>query len=164
MPSRFSRCFDGLTLTCEVADGAVTAVRFGAGPISEDPPEDDRALWESARCQLSQYLAGERRAFDLPIRYEGTAFQRRVWEGLLAIPYGETRTYGELAKLIGRPCAARAVGQACHVNPIAVIIPCHRVIGAKGALTGFGGGIDTKKRLLDLERRVKTIEPEETDV
>lgn len=165
MSSRFSGSFDGLCLTCEVEDGAVTAVKFGAGPTSDNPSKADQALWERVRCQLSQYLAGERRAFDLPLRYEGTEFQRLVWEGLRAIPYGETRGYGELARLIGRPRAVRAVGQACHRNPIAIVIPCHRVVGSKGELTGFGGGIETKKHLLDLERRVKeTIEPEETDV
>lgn len=165
MSSRFCECFDGLYLNCEIAGGAVTAVNFGKGPVSENPPKADTALWERVRSQLSQYLAGERREFDLPLRYEGTEFRVLVWEGLRNIPYGETRTYGELAKLIGRPRAARAVGQACRHNPIALIIPCHRVIGSGGELTGFGGGTDTKKRLLELERRMKeTIKPEEFDV
>lgn len=165
MPSRFSQCFDGLWLTCEIADGAVTALRFGASDPSEGTPPNDAALWERAAGQLREFMAGERRAFDLPLRCEGTEFQRLVWEGLLAIPYGETRAYGELARLVGRPRAVRAVGQACHRNPIAIVIPCHRVIGSNGELTGFGGGIETKKRLLDLEKRVmNTSEPEETDV
>lgn len=165
MSSRFSESFDGLCLTCEVEDGAVTAVEFGAGSISENPPKADQALWERVKSQLYQYLTGERREFDLPLRYGGTEFQHLVWEGLRAIPYGETRGYGELARLIGRPRAVRAVGQACHRNPISILIPCHRVIGSSGELTGFGGGIEIKKRLLDLERRVKEkCEPEGTDV
>ena len=153
MTASFSESFDGLLLSCEIADGAVTAVSFGAGPVSDGASDADRALWERVRGQLCQYFTGERREFDLPIRYDGTAFQRLVWAELRKIPYGETRTYGQLARLIGRPRAARAVGQACHVNPICVIVPCHRVVGADGSLTGFGGGLEVKGRLLELERR-----------
>ena len=91
--------------------------------------------------------------FDLPLRAMGTPFQQSVWSKLLDIPYGETRTYGEIALSLGKPGAARAVGMANHCNPIMLIIPCHRVIGAKGALTGFGGGIEQKRMLLELEKR-----------
>jgi methylated-DNA-[protein]-cysteine S-methyltransferase len=98
--------------------------------------------------QLKEYFAGARRKFDLPLRMEGTAFQRQVWRELTEIPYGETWSYGQLAKRIGNPNASRAVGLANGRNPIAVIVPCHRVIGADGSLTGFGGGLPRKQWLL----------------
>jgi methylated-DNA-[protein]-cysteine S-methyltransferase len=101
--------------------------------------------------QLDQYFAGERRAFDLPLALHGPAFHRRVWEALLTIPYGETRSYGEIAAQVGDPGAARAVGFANGRNPIAIVVPCHRVIGADGSLTGYGGGLPRKRTLLDLE-------------
>ena len=103
--------------------------------------------------QLNEYLAGDRHTFDLPLAPQGTPFQRAVWQALLAIPYGETRSYGDIAHAIGNPKAARAVGMANHNNPISFIIPCHRVIGANGALVGYGGGLDLKKKLLDLESK-----------
>ena len=102
--------------------------------------------------QLAEYFAGTRTAFDLPLAPAGTDFQRTVWTALQSIPYGITRSYGELARAIERPTASRAVGAANGRNPIAVIIPCHRVIGASGALTGFGGGLPAKQFLLALER------------
>jgi methylated-DNA-[protein]-cysteine S-methyltransferase len=101
--------------------------------------------------QLHAYFAGELREFDLPLAAAGTPFQREVWEALRRIPYGETIGYGELAAAVGRPHAARAVGAANGRNPIAVVVPCHRVIGASGALTGYGGGLARKRLLLDLE-------------
>ena len=101
--------------------------------------------------QLDEYLDGKRKEFDLPLKLHGTAFQRVVWNALLTIPYGETRSYGEIAKQIGNPRACRAVGMANHWNPIAIIVPCHRVIGANGSLTGFGGGLPLKQQLLDIE-------------
>ena len=101
--------------------------------------------------QLKEYLGGKRKRFDLPLKFFGTDFQRSVWNALLTIPYGETRSYGEVAKQIGNPKACRAVGMANHWNPIAIIIPCHRVIGADGSLTGFGGGLTLKQQLLDIE-------------
>jgi methylated-DNA-[protein]-cysteine S-methyltransferase len=103
------------------------------------------------RRQLAEYLAGGRRAFDLPLDLAGTEFQRLCWQELLRIPFGETRTYGEIARRIGRPAAVRAVGQANHDNPVGVIVPCHRVIGADGSLTGYGGGLEMKRALLELE-------------
>lgn len=103
-------------------------------------------------AQLAEYFAGERQAFDLPLGPLGTSFQQRVWRALTRIPYGETRSYGELARSIGRPAASRAVGAANGRNPIPIIVPCHRVIGANGDLTGYGGGLPIKRWLLDHER------------
>ncbi len=112
---------------------------------------DDRAFAEAAE-QLRSYFAGELEAFDLPLAPVGTPFQRRVWDALREVPYGETVTYAELAVAVGRPGAARAVGHANGRNPIAVVIPCHRVIGSDGTLTGYAGGLERKRALLDLER------------
>lgn len=106
--------------------------------------------------QLGEYFAGERYDFDVPLRLEGTDFQTQVWAALLDIPYGCTESYGALATRLGRPGASRAVGLANGRNPAAVIVPCHRVIGATGALTGYGGGIERKRALLDLERDHRT--------
>jgi methylated-DNA-[protein]-cysteine S-methyltransferase len=103
--------------------------------------------------QLDAYFAGELTEFDVAIDLEGTAFQRRVWAALLDIPYGGTWSYGAVAKRIGQPTASRAVGMANGRNPVAIIVPCHRVIGSTGTLTGYGGGLDRKRTLLDLERR-----------
>jgi methylated-DNA-[protein]-cysteine S-methyltransferase len=132
-------------------DGAVTRVGFGAGDTSDDP------RFEPLVTQLDEYFAGERTAFDLPLRQEGSAFEQRVWAELLAIPYGETASYGEIAARIGRPGMARAVGRANARNPIAIICPCHRVIGGDGSLTGYGGGLDTKRALLELEAGALTL-------
>ncbi|AWZ07276.1 MULTISPECIES: methylated-DNA--[protein]-cysteine S-methyltransferase [unclassified Streptomyces] len=101
--------------------------------------------------QLTAYFAGERTSFDLPVRLEGTDFQRSVWEQLVRIPYGKTWSYGELAARLGKPNASRAVGLANGKNPVGIIVPCHRVIGASGSMTGYGGGIDRKVRLLAFE-------------
>jgi methylated-DNA-[protein]-cysteine S-methyltransferase len=116
-------------------------------------PGDDPVLDRAAR-ELDEYLAGTRRSFDLPLAPHGTPFQRAVWEALTAIPYGATATYAQLATAVGRPAAVRAVGQANGRNPIAVVVPCHRVVGADGSLTGYAGGTERKAALLDLERRV----------
>lgn len=107
--------------------------------------------FRNAIAQLADYFAGRRRSFDLELAAEGTPFQREVWSALTAIPYGETVSYSELARRIGRPSATRAVGAANGRNPLPIVVPCHRVIGADGSLTGFGGGIEIKRRLLDLE-------------
>lgn len=124
------------------------------------PPASPQAGWEridelpvlaAARRQLVDYFAGERDSFDVELAPRGTAFQRRVWDALVAIPYGTTRTYGEIAQEIGAPGAARAVGAANHDNPIAIIVPCHRVVGAGGKLVGYAGGLQQKRTLLDLE-------------
>lgn len=123
-------------------------VRFGA--LAED--ESHPVLCEAER-QLAEYFAGKRQAFDLPLDAVGTEFQKRVWQALLAIPYGETRSYGQIAEQLGNPRAMRAVGAANGRNPLSIIAPCHRVIGARGDLTGFAGGVETKQFLLDHERR-----------
>ena len=121
--------------------------------------EDDTRPDTAATQQLREYLAGTRRTFDLPLRPLGTEFQQRVWAALCEIPHGEIRSYGQQAARLGcKPGAARAVGHANGQNPISVVIPCHRVIGANGQLTGFGGGIEAKRWLLELERRGVTPE------
>lgn len=118
----------------------------------DDMQEDlrDKILCEAER-QLTEYFNGERTTFDLPIHVRGTAFQKRVWQQLLRIPYGHTRSYGELAAALGNGSASRAVGLANGRNPLSIIVPCHRVIGASGKLTGFAGGLRTKAQLLELE-------------
>ncbi|WP_237155078.1 methylated-DNA--[protein]-cysteine S-methyltransferase [Oryzibacter oryziterrae] len=124
----------------------------GKGRIAprDDWQRDDGAFSE-ARAQLTDYFGGKRRTFELALQPSGTAFQLAVWQALKDIPWGTTISYGELARRIGRPDASRAVGAANGANPIPIIVPCHRVIGANGSLTGFGGGIETKKFLLALE-------------
>lgn len=115
-------------------------------------PRDDAAFTDVA-SQLAEYFAGERQEFEVALSFErGTPFQQQVWRGLCEIPYGETISYGELAARIGQPTASRAVGLANGRNPIGIIVPCHRVVGANGALTGYGGGLERKQVLLDLER------------
>ena len=109
-------------------------------------------LLEEAARQLRAYFAGQRQAFSLPLGPRGTAFQLQVWQALQTIPYGEVRTYGEIARAIGKPKACRAVGMANHKNPISIIVPCHRVVGADGSLTGYGGGLAAKEFLLALEQ------------
>ncbi|WP_263164329.1 methylated-DNA--[protein]-cysteine S-methyltransferase [Streptomyces sp. SCSIO ZS0520] len=120
-------------------------------PFEEFGHEDPEPFTE-VRAQLAAYFAGELKEFDLPLAATGTAFQQRVWRALLDIPYGETRSYGELATALGNPKASRAVGLANGRNPVSIIVPCHRVIGADGSLTGYGGGIERKRGLLDFER------------
>jgi len=122
--------------------------RVRLGPLVEDP--DNPVLVETAR-QLREYFAGRLRAFDVPLDFKGTEFQKSVWQALLTIPFGETRSYGEIARQIGRPTAFRAVGAANGRNPISIIAPCHRVIGSNGALTGFAGGLEAKEHLLGIE-------------
>lgn len=115
--------------------------------------EPDPAPFTGVIRQLDEYFGGQRTEFDLPLNLVGTPFQRTVWAALREIPYGETWSYGELAKRIGRPGAARAVGLANGRNPIGILVPCHRVVGASGDLTGYGGGLERKQHLLDFERR-----------
>jgi methylated-DNA-[protein]-cysteine S-methyltransferase len=124
------------------------------------PPPDSRRdddAFAGVADQLAEYFAGDRRDFDLPLELEGTEFQRRVWAQLRAIPYGETISYGELARRVGNPRASRAVGLANGRNPVAVIVPCHRVIAADGGLGGYGGGSERKIHLLDLERNHRAV-------
>lgn len=122
--------------------------RVRLGPMSEAP--DNPILMLTAR-QLDEYFAGTRNCFDLELEFVGSEFQKKVWAALLTIPFGETRTYSQIAAQIGHPAAVRAVGAANGRNPISIVAPCHRVIGASGKLTGFAGGLDAKERLLTLE-------------
>ena len=125
--------------------------RPGRRPFDIGREDPEHPLLVEAAEQLREYFAGRRKAFALPLDMAGTAFQRRVWGALLTIPYGETRSYGDVARQIGHPGAVRAVGAANGRNPVSIVAPCHRVIGADGSLTGFGGGLDVKARLLALE-------------
>jgi len=120
-----------------------------SGPLDE--AIRDAEPFDEATTQLSEYFAGERRHFELALALDGTPFQRRVWAALAEIPYGHTRSYGELAEEIGRPDRVRAVGAAVGRTPVPIIVPCHRVIGADGSLTGYGGGLPRKEQLLRLE-------------
>jgi methylated-DNA-[protein]-cysteine S-methyltransferase len=153
--------------------GALTLVANAAGLTAILWPNDDpqrvrlgalaegseHPVLREAERQLGEYFAGTRTEFALPLEFAGTEFQRSVWAALLTIPYGETRSYGDIARQIGRPAAVRAVGAANGRNPISIVAPCHRVIGANGKLTGFAGGLETKRFLLALERRAAQIAP-----
>lgn len=143
-------------LLLQASGGALVGVRLL--PEEEDcrialcEGKDDAPVLEQAARQLTEYFRGNRTAFDLPLAPAGTPFQQAVWEALRAIPYGETRSYGQVAAAVNRPGAARAVGGACHANPLLIVTPCHRVIGSGGALTGFGCGLGVKQQLLTLEQ------------
>lgn len=137
-------------LTLEGDDFRLTRLGFGAPSV----PQGDAASLSAAAIQLEQYFAGERTSFDLELATGGTEFERRVWDEVSAIPYGSTATYAEIAARIGRPAACRAVGRANALNPIALLIPCHRVVGSDGSLTGYAGGIEMKRALLAHEARV----------
>ncbi|HEX9943874.1 MAG TPA: methylated-DNA--[protein]-cysteine S-methyltransferase [Thermoanaerobaculia bacterium] len=153
----------GLLLCVVNETGAVVRIEFGNGRDAQKMIAkmaaagieivEDRRRTAELRRQLAEYFAGERQEFDLELAPEGTPFERSVWEELRKIPFGETRSYGEIAQAIGQPGAARAVGRANGANPIPIVVPCHRVIGADGSLTGFGGGLEAKSRLLELEGR-----------
>jgi methylated-DNA-[protein]-cysteine S-methyltransferase len=135
-------------------DDALCLVGFPEGSMRKDPEPDwiyNEKPFAAARQQLTEYFAGQRREFDLSLRLSGTEFQMSVLRALQQIPYGETTSYAEIAERVGRPKAVRAVGAANGRNPIPIIVPCHRVIGSHGELTGFGGGLDTKEALLRLE-------------
>ena len=131
-----------------VVDDSRAVKRLHFGPVEEPGLRRDAKAIAAVRDQVEEYFAGERRVFDLELAPEGTAFQRAVWDGLLSIPFGRISSYGELAVRVGRPAASRAVGAANGANPIALIIPCHRVVGQDRSLTGFGGGIGVKAALL----------------
>ncbi|MBT2676772.1 methylated-DNA--[protein]-cysteine S-methyltransferase [Streptomyces sp. ISL-14] len=141
-------------LTLVAADGVLSGLYMTEQrhrPPEETFGERDDRPFGAAIDQLEAYFAGELKEFTLELRLTGTEFQRRVWDRLRHIPYGETRSYGQLADALGNPAASRAVGLANGRNPIGIIVPCHRVVGAGGGLTGYGGGLDRKKRLLDFE-------------
>jgi len=131
-------------------NNAVTGVFFGA-EIPAGFVKNETPLIKKAAAQIEEYLNGKRKKFSLPLAMRGTPFQMDVWKALQTIPYGETRSYKEIAELVHRPKAVRAVGMANHRNPISIIVPCHRVIGHNGSLTGYGGGLPLKRRLLELE-------------
>ena len=136
------------------------SMQGGRRPLRHDPAwtRDDRAF-AAVSQQLEEYFTGARRTFDVPLSLTGNPFEQRVWQALREIPYGETTSYGEIARRIGSPDAPRAVGLANGRNPVAVIVPCHRVIGADGSLTGYGGGLERKRLLLDLEAGVLPLVP-----
>lgn len=149
-------------LFCVVGeDGAVIRIEFENGRESQKRTRrlaeegigivEDSGRTAEVRRQLEEYFAGGRETFDLPLAPQGTAFEKSVWNELSRIPYGETRSYAEIARAIGRPGAARAVGRANGANPIPIVVPCHRVIGTNGSLTGFGGGLEVKSLLLEIE-------------
>jgi methylated-DNA-[protein]-cysteine S-methyltransferase len=151
------------TLTLVASDKGLTAILWE----NDDPnrvrlgtmvANDGHPILVEAERQLIDYFAGHRTAFTLPLAFEGTSFQQEVWAALLTIPFGETRSYGEIAHQIGRPSASRAVGAANGRNPISIIAPCHRVIGANGTLTGFAGGLEAKAWLLEMERAIVLTE------
>ena len=156
---RWSELFTPIdALGVAVDDDGVCSVRFGGAPVAAVgalAPVDD-VLLRQVVDELQRYFAGEPVAFTAPLSVRrGSEFERAVWSALVAIPYGEMRTYGQIAADVGEPDGARAVGVACNRNPLPIVVPCHRVVGADGKLVGFGGGIWRKKRLLELEARVR---------
>ncbi len=144
-------------LTLFEEEGVLVELRFG-----DFGEADVSELLERARCQIAEYFSGVRRTFDLPLAPAGTPFRQRVWQALLAIPYGECRSYGAVAAAVGQPKASRAVGMANRCNPLPILIPCHRVVGANGRLTGYAGGLDKKELLLNLERNVSSFRSPES--
>ena len=142
------------TLQIGYEDEKVVSVSSSASCETHDPSP----VSEFANAQLQEYFLGKRYSFDFPMAPAGTPFQLSVWNQLLQIPYGQTRTYGQIAAAIGKPGAARAVGMACNRNPLWIVIPCHRVIGANHTLTGYAGGLDKKRALLTLEQPEKSPE------
>ena len=133
-------------------NGVITNIFFGGDSGFNQIPSAETPLIKQASEQLTEYFAGERKYFDFPIQPAGSVFQKKVWEAVSAIPYGETRSYKEIAVQAGNGLAARAVGMANNRNPLVIVIPCHRVVGHNGALTGYGGGLELKAYLLDLEK------------
>jgi len=145
---------DGPNLLLVTSSAGIRAILFDRGqPIPEGERNDENPLLLEAARQLRAYFAGALREFQLRLDMQGTDFQKRVWRQLTTIPYGETRSYSQIAEAIGSPNAVRAVGAANGANPIAIVVPCHRVIGTSGKLVGYGGGLPLKKRLLELEEK-----------
>jgi methylated-DNA-[protein]-cysteine S-methyltransferase len=142
---------DGVDLRLVASAAGIRAIEFDPGPVSEGQRNDQSPLLLEAARQLRVYFAGQLREFSLPLDMPGTEFQKRVWGQVAAIPYGETLSYLQIATAIGSPRAVRAVGAANGANPVPIVVPCHRVIGAKGSLVGYGGGLALKQRLLELE-------------
>jgi methylated-DNA-[protein]-cysteine S-methyltransferase len=146
-------------LTLFAAPRGLTGLSFPRRAAGLDERDRDPAALAAAAGQLEAYFAGRRRAFELPLDLAGTPFQRRVWAELRRIPYGETVSYSELAARVGRPDVVRAVAAAVGRTPVPIVVPCHRVVGADGSLTGYGGGLQRKRALLDLEARVSAGDP-----
>ena len=138
------------TMAVGEEDGVITRVYLPNSPMPRLMPHKTPLL-ERAQGQILEYFDGQRQEFDLPLAFVGTDFQQKVWKALTAIPYGQTVTYGALAEAVGCPGGARAVGMANHRNPLPILVPCHRVVGADGKLTGYAGGLEMKKFLLELE-------------
>ena len=134
---------------------AITKIFFINEDLQEISEKNETELIKEAMRQLNEYFQGKRSLFDLPLEPKGTEFQKRVWNALKEIPFGETKSYGDIAKIIGNEKAARAVGMANNKNPIPIIIPCHRVIGANGKLVGYAGGLDVKEKLLKIEKNYR---------
>lgn len=143
------------TIGIEENNGFISNVYFGKDNMQNDIEIKETKLLEEASIQLNKYIKGELKEFSLPLSPKGTEFMNEVWNGLCEIPYGEVLTYKEMGEKIGRAKAARAVGLACNRNPIPIFIPCHRIVGSSGKLTGYLGGIDIKEKLLNLERENK---------
>lgn len=141
-------------LTIMEKNGKIVRIKLNRSPEPAiHAVEKETSLIAEAVSQLSAYFEGRLKTFDLPLDMSGTPFRMKTWEALKTIPYGETRSYGDIARQIGQPKACRAVGMANHNNPVAIVVPCHRVIGSDGSLTGYGGGLPIKRQLLDLEKR-----------
>ena len=145
------KILDDLEVRLVASKSGLRALEFHSFGLPEGERNDANQWMNRAADELRSYFAGNLRVFSVPLDLQGTEFQLRVWNHLSQIPYGETRSYGQVAEAIGRPKAVRAVGAANGSNPVAIIVPCHRVIGANGKLTGYGGGLPLKKRLLELE-------------
>ncbi|MDR0869749.1 MAG: methylated-DNA--[protein]-cysteine S-methyltransferase [Planctomycetaceae bacterium] len=139
------------TLCVEATETHITGLKLHRQPVETQFTQSRSPLTDKACKQLQEYFAGKRQAFDLPLMPEGTEFQKSVWNALQTIPFGETRSYKDIAVQIGNPKAVRAVGQANNRNPVMLVIPCHRVVGADGSLTGYAAGLDVKQKLLDWE-------------
>lgn len=146
------------TLTLVATDAALVAIRWqgeddARARVPTPVAAPDQPVLRAAAVQLEEYFAGDREVFDLPLAGAGTPFQQAVWRALVTIPFGETRSYRDIAVALGQPTATRAVGAANGRNPLPIVVPCHRVVGADGSLTGFGGGLENKRWLLGHERR-----------
>jgi methylated-DNA-[protein]-cysteine S-methyltransferase len=146
-------------LTLLGTDQVLEEIQFDDGRVDAGNRQDVSKALEQAAVQLTEYFEGKRNDFDVPLELKGSDFQKKVWNELRNIPYGETISYGDLARRVGNPSAARAVGSANARNPIPIIVPCHRVIGTNGSLVGFGGGLSTKSYLLGLESGTAEVAP-----
>ena len=140
-------------------DGCIVRISSGQAPVGDVP--GDSPLLEQAITEVAEYLAGKRQEFSVPVKAKGTPFQEKVWAALRHIPFGETRSYGEIAKVVGSPNGARAVGMACNRNPILLMIPCHRVVGSNGKLVGFACGLPMKEKLLSQEKAIESCDKNE---